>query len=146
LTNLSRRWLAVLLLSAALVTAFACSDDDDGDTQDGAGGAESAFCDDLSEVKSSVDDLKGIDSSSTGDDVKQAVNEVKTSLDELQGSARDVAEEQVGALRSAIAGLESVIQNISGDQTLGAIGAAIQAGVSGVQQAVDQLGVRGSCP
>jgi hypothetical protein len=39
-----------------------------------------------------------------------------------------------------------VVQNISGDQTLGAIGAAIQAGVSEVQQAVDQLGVKGSCP
>jgi hypothetical protein len=146
LPNLSRRWLAVLLLSAALVTALACSDDDDGDSQDGGGGAESAFCDDLSGVKSSVDDLRGINSSSTGNDVKQAVNEVKTSLDELQGSARDVAEAEVGTLRSAIAGLESVIQNISGDQTLGAIGAAIQAGVTEVQQAVDQLGVKGSCP
>jgi hypothetical protein len=146
LPTLSRRWLAVLLLSAALVTAFACSDDDDGDTQDGAGGAESAFCDDLSEVKSSVDDLKGINSSSTGDDVKQAVNDAKTSLEDLAGSARDVAEAEVGALRSAVAGLESVIQNISGDQTLGAIGTAIQTGVTGVQQAVDQLGVKGSCP
>jgi hypothetical protein len=146
LPNLSRRWLAVLLLSAALVTVFACSDDDDGEAQDGAGGAESAFCDDLSEVKSSVDDLKGINSSSTGDDVKQAVNKVKTSLDELQSSARDVAEAEAGALRSAIAGLESAVQNISSDQTLGAIGAAIQAGVTGVQQAVDQLGIKGSCP
>ena len=143
--NLSRRWLTVLLLSAALVTAFACSDDDDGDTQDGAGGAESAFCDDLSEVKSSVDDLKGINSSSTGNDVKAAVNDVKTSVDELQGSARDVAEAEAGALRSAITGLESVVQNISADQTLGAIGTAIQAGVTGVQQAIDQLGVKGSC-
>jgi hypothetical protein len=146
LPNLSRRWLAVLLLFAALVTALACSDDDDGDTQDGAGGAESAFCDDLSEVKSSVDDLGEINSSSTGNDVKAAVNDVKTSLDELQGSAQDVAEAEVGTLRSAVAGLESAIQNISGDQTLGAIGTAIQSGVSGVQQAVDQLGVKGSCP
>jgi hypothetical protein len=145
LPNLSRRWLAVLVLSAALVTAFACSDDDEGDTQDGVGGAESAFCDDLSEVKSSIDDLGEINSSSTGNDVKAAANDVKTSLDELQGSARDVAEAEAGALRSAIAGLESVVQNISGDQTLGAIGAAIQAGVSEVQQAVDQLGVKGSC-
>jgi hypothetical protein len=146
LPDLSRGWPAVLLLSAALVTAFACSDDDDGDTQNGAGGAESEFCDDLSEVKSSFEDLKGINSSSTGNDVKAAVNDVTTSLDELQGSARDVAEAEVGALRSAIGGLESVVQNISGDQTLGAIGAAIQAGVSEVQQAVDQLGVKGSCP
>jgi hypothetical protein len=145
LPNLSRRWLAVLLLSAALVTAFACSDDDDNNTQDAAGGAESAFCDDLSEVKSSVDDLKGINSSSTGNDVKAAVNDVKTSVDELQGSARDVAEAEAGALRSAITALESVVQNISGDQTLGAIGTAIQTGVTGVQQAIDQLGVKGSC-
>jgi hypothetical protein len=146
LSYLSRRLLAVLLLSAALVTAFACSDDDDGDTQDASGGAESEFCDDLSGVKSSVDDLKGINSSSTGDDVKQAVNDAKTSLEDLAGSARDVAEAEVGALLSAVAGLESVIQNISGDQTLGAIGTAIQTAVTGVQQAVDQLGVKGSCP
>jgi type VI protein secretion system component VasK len=146
LPDLSRRWLAVLLLSVALLTAFACRDDEDGDTQDGAGGAESAFCDDLSEVKSSVDDLKGINSSSTGDDVKQAVNDVKTSLGKLRGSARGVAEAETEALQSAAEGLESAVQNISADQTLGAIGTAIQAGVTEVQQAVDQLGVKGSCP
>jgi hypothetical protein len=139
-------WLPVLLLSAILVTPFACSDDDDGDTQDSAGGAESEFCNDLSGVRSSVDDLKGISSSSTADDAKQAVNDVKSSLEELRGSAQGVAEAETEAVQSAAAGLESAVQSISGDQTLGAIGTAVQASVSGVQQAVDQLGVKGSCP
>jgi hypothetical protein len=66
-----------------LVAGFACSnDDDDGDS---VGGAESAFCDDLSEVRSSIDKLEDLNSSSTVNDAQEAVDDIKSSVDELRG-------------------------------------------------------------
>lgn len=140
----NRKWLAVCLLCAIVVATFACSDDDD-DTQDSVGGAESAFCDDLSAVRSNVDKLEDLDSSSTVNETREAVDDVKGSVDELRGSAGNVAEAEAQELKSAFASLQSAIQNIPGEQTLGAFAAAIQAGVSGIQQAVDELGIKGSC-
>jgi hypothetical protein len=138
-----RKWISVFLLCATLVAGFACSDDDD--DEDSVGGAESAFCDDLSEVRSSIDKLEGLNSSSTVNDAREAVDDVKSSVDDLRGSAGNVAEAEAGALQSEFASLQSAIQNIPGDQTLGGFARAIQAGVSGVQQAVNELGIKGSC-
>jgi hypothetical protein len=140
----NRKLLSLLLLCGIFVAGFACSDDDD-DAQDSVGGAESAFCDDLSEVRSSVDKLKDLDSSSTVNEARDAVDDVKGPVDELRGSAGNVAQAEAEELQSAFASLQSAIQNIPGEQTLGAFAAAIRAGVSGVQQAVDELGIKGSC-
>jgi hypothetical protein len=143
-----RKLVPTLLLSAILVVGFACSDDNDNDSQNtgsGGGGAESAVCNDLSSVQSSVNDLKNLSSSSTVSDAQTAVNNVKGSLDQLDSSADSAVQGQVDSLKSGFSSLQSAIQNIPSGQTLGVTATAIQAGVSGVQQALDQVGSKGNC-
>jgi predicted Zn-dependent protease len=143
LSDAIRKWVPILALSALLAAGFACSDDDDNGGS--GGGAESAVCSDVSQVQSSADDLKKLNSSSTVGDAQNAVNNMKTSLDQLEESGQSAVQGEVNTLKSAFSDLQSAIQNFPSNQTLGAAAAAIQATASSVQQAVDKVGDNANC-
>jgi hypothetical protein len=99
-----------VLASLVLIIGPACSDDEGngGETQQGA---ESALCSDLEELKTAEQQVANLSTSSSINDITQALNSVKTAFTDLRSSARDARNADITGIQSAVDDFENSLQS-----------------------------------
>jgi hypothetical protein len=152
---LTRRWIvgAIALSTAVLaVGAVGCSDDDDDSTGGGStatqGAVDSAneqLCTDLGDLETAVQGVEDLDSSSSVDDAKAAVDAVQTAWDDAKSSAEAFEEAKATTLATAVEDLGDTIQNVSATDTLGDAQADVAAAADEVKAARDDLSTEADC-
>ena len=103
-------WLGVLA-SLLLIVGFACSNDDEGNGGETQQGAESALCSDLEELKTAEQQVANLNTSSSINDITQALNSVKTAFTDLRSSARDARDADISGIQSAVDDFENSLQS-----------------------------------
>lgn len=127
--RLSAVAMTTLLLGAALV---GCSDD------------KPAVCDSVDTLKSSIEDVKNIDvtSSSAVSDLESRLNTIKSDLDAVKTDAKSEYASQVDAVESAFTTLTTSVDAAKADPsatTLAAVGAAVSPFTTAVQTLSDDV-------
>jgi len=104
-------WLG-FVMSLMLVMGLACSNDDEGNGgSEPQQGAESALCSDLEELKTAEQQVANLSTSSSINDITQALNSVKTAFTDLRTSARDARDADITGIQAAVDDFENSLQS-----------------------------------
>ena len=133
----------VLILTLALGTVVACSDEDGDDSSQQ--GSESAYCGDLNELETAVDDVGSLSSSSSLNDVSAALNSVKTAFNDVKSSAQQSANADVSSIQSAVDNLESTIASASSSGSISAAATSIQTARAQLATARADASLKANC-
>jgi hypothetical protein len=127
---------AIVALTLVGGFAVACEDDDD---EPSADEATAQLCSDLSSLQVALGNLRSITADSTVDELEAARDDVQSALEDVRSSAEDVEEAEIAAVEDAYADLDSAVNDVEGDQSVGAALEDIATQVEAIDDAWDEL-------
>jgi hypothetical protein len=146
LLMLSKRiWGAALATVLGLLLLTACGDDDDNGAEEQQG-AEAAVCNDLAALNTAAAQVESLTAASTVEDAQAARDAVRTAMNDLREDTANLAEVRLDQLDDAYGDLNSAIDDLPPDQSLGSAAESIKADAAGVVQSHANLRSQLGCP
>ncbi|MGE0059570.1 MAG: hypothetical protein AB7P33_03835 [Dehalococcoidia bacterium] len=99
--------LSGALAVALLVFAVACSDDDDDDNSQQ--GSESAACGDITSFENAVDQVRGLSTSSSIDDISRSLTTLRTTATDLRSSLQEIKYDKTDEIQAATSDLQDAL-------------------------------------
>lgn len=107
---------------------------------------EAELCANLDQFGTALVELSQVNAQSSVSDLRAARDNVAQSYQSVRASASAVEASRLADLESAYSALESTVDNISGNDTLGEAATQVQTAFADIQAAREQLDAGLNCP
>lgn len=136
-----------LILSATLavfllVFAVACSDDDDDNSQQGS---ESAVCGDIDSFENAVDEVRGLSTSSSIDDISRSLTSLRTTATDLGSSLQEIRYDKTDEIQAATSDLQDALGRAVSSGSLTQAQAEVNTAVQDVRNDLDDARDAANC-
>jgi outer membrane murein-binding lipoprotein Lpp len=131
--------LMVSLVILGLVTVAGCTEELTPEE------AQSELCAKLGDLEVAVAGLGNLPPGATVDDLKAAAGDIRSAYDDVEKAAEQVAEVNVNELQQSVADLESTVDGIPGDATIGEALAVTEAQWTAVVSAWQNVRADANC-